>query len=68
VRRTGAGQGRRARLEVTDRGHALLARVADAAHDLDAELLADVLDADRAALRRLLLGIALPGGPPGAGP
>jgi DNA-binding MarR family transcriptional regulator len=68
VRRTSTGQGRRARLEVTEPGRALLARVAAAAHDLDTELLADVPDADRGALRRLLLGIVMPDGPPRPAP
>jgi DNA-binding MarR family transcriptional regulator len=60
VARQHEGQGHRARLEVTARGRELLASAATVAHELDAELLASVPDAQRDALRALLLTIAMP--------
>ncbi|WP_205347030.1 MarR family winged helix-turn-helix transcriptional regulator [Pseudonocardia broussonetiae] len=63
VRRALPGQGHRARLEVTDRGHELLDRVRASAQRLDDELLADLTDEQRAALRAALRSLVVPPGP-----
>lgn len=62
VRRTLAGHGHPARLEVTERGRALLDGVRAAARRLDQELLAGLSEEQRAALRAVLLVIAMPPG------
>lgn len=54
VRRTLAGQGHRARLEVTERGQQLLDTARQAAFALDAQLTADVSEADRETFLRVL--------------
>lgn len=54
VRRTLAGQGHRARLEVTERGHELLEEARQAGFALDAALTADVSDTDRDTFLRVL--------------
>ena len=54
VRRTLAGQGHRARLEVTERGQQLLDTARQAAATLDAQVMADVSDADRETFLRVL--------------
>ena len=54
VRRTLAGQGHRARLEVTERGQQLLDTARRAAFALDAQLTADIPEADRATFLRVL--------------
>ena len=61
MRRALAGQAHRARLEVTDRGPELLDQVRPSAERSDGELLADLTDEQRAALRSLVV-------PPGPGP
>jgi DNA-binding MarR family transcriptional regulator len=61
VRRTLAGHGHPARLEVTERGHELLDAVREAALRLDDDVLHGLTDEQRAALRRTLLGLV---GPP----
>jgi len=53
------GQGMRARLEVTDRGRALLAQVAALLDELDAELTRDVPQECREHLTPFLVGLAL---------
>ena len=60
VRRTLAGHGHAARLEVTDRGRELLDAVRAATERLDRELLAGLSDAQRAELRTALLALAAP--------
>jgi DNA-binding MarR family transcriptional regulator len=65
VRRRPGGQGRAARLEVTARGHRLLAWAADQAAALDDELLAELDEEARSGLRGLLLRLALGGRWPG---
>jgi DNA-binding MarR family transcriptional regulator len=70
VRRDPGGQGRAASLEVTGAGRELLAWAGESAARVDAEALAEIAPEDRAALRRVLLAVALPPGvprPPGAG-
>jgi DNA-binding MarR family transcriptional regulator len=67
VRRTLPGHGHAARLEVTPHGHDLLAWAGEQARTVDADVLAGLgdLTADQTeTLRRSLLTIALPGGPP----
>lgn len=54
VRRTLAGQGHRARLEVTDRGQQLLDAARQAASALDAQLTANVPEADCETFLRVL--------------
>jgi DNA-binding MarR family transcriptional regulator len=63
VRRTLAGQGRRARLEVTERGQELLDAARETGLALDAELTGDLSDAERATLTRVLLSLIGPGPP-----
>lgn len=60
VRRTLAGQGHRARLEVTERGQQMLDAARQAAFALDAELTADVSDADRETFVRVLTSMLGP--------
>ena len=54
VRRTLAGQGHRARLEVTERGQQLLDTARQAAFGLDAQVMADIPEADRETFLRVL--------------
>jgi DNA-binding MarR family transcriptional regulator len=61
VRRTLAGQGHPARLEVTDRGQELLATARAIGLALDAELTGDLSDAERATLMKALLPLIGPG-------
>jgi DNA-binding MarR family transcriptional regulator len=61
VRRALAGQGHRARLEVTERGEELLAAARDIAVALDAELTGDLTEAERATLMKVLLPLIGPG-------
>lgn len=61
VRRTSAGPGHPARLEVTDRGQELLATAREIGLALDAELTADLSEAERAALLKVLLPLIGPG-------
>jgi DNA-binding MarR family transcriptional regulator len=60
VRRTLAGHGHPARLEVTDHGRELLDAVRAAAERLDRELLAGLTEEQRAGLRAALLAVAAP--------
>lgn len=63
VRRALAGQGHRARLEVTDRGRELLEQVRASAERLDDELLAGLTEEQRGALRAALRSLVVPAGP-----
>lgn len=63
VQRALPGQGHRARLEVTDRGRELLDRVRASVERLDEELLADLTEEQRAALRAALRSLVVPAGP-----
>ncbi len=60
VRRTLAGHGHPARLEVTDRGRELLDAVRTTAERLDRELLAGLSEEQRADLRRALTALGAP--------
>lgn len=62
VRRSLAGHGHAARLEITDRGRELLASVREAVQRLDRELLAGLSDEQRAGLRAALMTVATPPG------
>jgi len=60
VRRTLAGHGHPARLEVTDRGRELLDAVRTTAERLDRELLAGLSEEQRADLRTALTALGAP--------
>ena len=60
VRRALPGHGHAARLEITDAGRALLAAVRDTGQRLDRELLADLTDDQRDALRVALRAVVRP--------
>ncbi|MFI5782338.1 MarR family winged helix-turn-helix transcriptional regulator [Nocardia sp. NPDC051570] len=63
VTRHNAGQGRRARLEVTDHGRKLLAVAADVTARLDRQLLDSLTPGDRTGLTTALAAL-IPGPPP----
>jgi DNA-binding MarR family transcriptional regulator len=67
VRRTLAGHGHPARLEVTARGRDLLERVRTTAARLDDEILGALTGPQRAALAEALRTVAVPPGPDRAG-
>jgi DNA-binding MarR family transcriptional regulator len=66
VRRSLPGHGHAARLEVTPHGRDLLAWAGEQAHTVDADVLDAVAPDQREALRRTLVAIAMPDGPPGS--
>ncbi|MGW5443435.1 MarR family winged helix-turn-helix transcriptional regulator [Streptomyces asiaticus] len=52
------GQGQRARLDVTPRGHELLAEIAERLRGIDAELLGDLPEEHREHVKAFLAGLA----------
>lgn len=67
VRREHAGQGHRARLEVTDRGRELLGEANAAVEQIDRDLFDGLGEAEREVLRNGLRDVALPDGAPRPG-